>query len=61
MMGSAANVREFISKLAAASLDGARREHEMILEFRAQAPAGVDGHRHYQPRILVRTIPPLGI
>jgi len=33
MMGSAANVREFISKLAAASLDGARREHEMILEF----------------------------
>ncbi|MGA2889258.1 MAG: M3 family metallopeptidase [Terracidiphilus sp.] len=33
MMGSAANVREFISKLAAASLDGARREHELILDF----------------------------
>jgi thimet oligopeptidase len=33
MMGSAANVRTFLAKLDAASLDGARREHEMILEF----------------------------
>ena len=33
MMGSAANVRTFLAKLDAASLDGARREHEMILKF----------------------------
>jgi thimet oligopeptidase len=33
MMGSAANVRTFLAKLDEASLDGARREHEMILEF----------------------------
>ncbi|MGA3011239.1 MAG: M3 family metallopeptidase [Terracidiphilus sp.] len=33
MMGSAADVRTFLAKLDEASLDGARREHEMILEF----------------------------
>jgi thimet oligopeptidase len=33
MMGSAANVRSFLAKLDAASLDGARREHELILDF----------------------------
>jgi thimet oligopeptidase len=33
MMGSAANVRTFLAKLDAASLDGARREHELILNF----------------------------
>ena len=33
MMKSAANVREFLQKLDEASRDGARREHEMILEF----------------------------
>jgi thimet oligopeptidase len=33
MMGSAANVRSFLAKLNAASLDGARREHELILDF----------------------------
>ena len=33
MMGSAANVRTFLAKLNAASLDGANREHELILEF----------------------------
>jgi len=33
MMGSAANVRTFLAKLDAASLDGARREHELIMEF----------------------------
>jgi thimet oligopeptidase len=33
MMGSAANVRTFLEKLNAASLEGARREHELILEF----------------------------
>ncbi|HEV2486354.1 MAG TPA: M3 family metallopeptidase [Terracidiphilus sp.] len=36
MMGSAANVRAFLSKLNEASLDGARREHELILNFARQ-------------------------
>jgi thimet oligopeptidase len=39
MMGSAANVRDFLQKLDEASREGARREHEMILEFaRRQEP-----------------------
>lgn len=39
MMGSAANVREFLRKLDEASRDGARHEHEMILQFaRMQQP-----------------------
>jgi thimet oligopeptidase len=33
MMESAANVRTFLAKLDAASLDGARREHELIVNF----------------------------
>ena len=33
MMESAANVRSFLTKLNVASLDGARREHELILDF----------------------------
>jgi thimet oligopeptidase len=33
MMRSAANVRTFLAKLDEASLEGARREHELILEF----------------------------
>ena len=33
MMGSAANVRTFLAKLNEASVDGARREHELILNF----------------------------
>jgi thimet oligopeptidase len=33
MMGSAANVRTFLAKLNEASLEGARREHELILNF----------------------------
>ncbi len=33
MMGSAANVRKFLEKLDEASREGAKREHEMILEF----------------------------
>jgi thimet oligopeptidase len=33
MMGSAANVRTFLAKLNEASLDGARREHELIVGF----------------------------
>jgi thimet oligopeptidase len=39
MMGSAANVRTFLAKLNAASLEGARREHELIMDFaRKQQP-----------------------
>jgi thimet oligopeptidase len=39
MMGSAANVRTFIEKLNQASREGARREHELVLEFaRRQQP-----------------------
>ena len=33
MMGSAANVRAFLAKLDDASREGARREHELILDF----------------------------
>jgi thimet oligopeptidase len=33
MMGSAANVRTFLAKLDEASVDGARREHELIMNF----------------------------
>jgi thimet oligopeptidase len=33
MMASAANVRSFLTKLNVASLEGARREHELILDF----------------------------
>ncbi len=33
MMGSAANVRTFLAKLNAASLDGAKREHALIMDF----------------------------
>jgi thimet oligopeptidase len=33
MMGSAANVRTFLAKLNEASVEGAHREHELILEF----------------------------
>jgi thimet oligopeptidase len=33
MMGSAAHVRTFLAKLNEASLEGARREHELILSF----------------------------
>jgi thimet oligopeptidase len=36
MMGSAANVRAFLLKLNEASLDGARREHQLILDFARQ-------------------------
>ena len=36
MMGSAANVRTFLAKLDESSLDGARREHELILGFARQ-------------------------
>ena len=45
MMGSAANVRTFLEKLNQASLDGARREHELIMKFvheRQPGPAAID-------------------
>jgi thimet oligopeptidase len=41
MMGSAANVRTFLAQLNAASLDGARREHELILDFARSRQAGL--------------------
>ena len=41
MMGSAVDVRAFLAKLDAASLDGARREHEMILDFARKRQPGL--------------------
>jgi len=41
MMGSAANVRTFIAKLDEASREGARREHELILEFARKREPGL--------------------
>jgi thimet oligopeptidase len=42
MMGSAANVRIFLAKLNEASLDGARREHELILNFVRERQTGLE-------------------
>jgi thimet oligopeptidase len=42
MMGSAANVRTFLARLDAASLDGARREHELILNFARTREPGLE-------------------
>jgi thimet oligopeptidase len=41
MMGSAASVRAFLAKLDEASRDGARREHELILEFASLCQPGL--------------------
>jgi len=41
MMGSAANVRTFLAKLDEASRDGARREHELIMEFARKHEPGI--------------------
>jgi thimet oligopeptidase len=41
MMGSAANVRTFLTKLDAASLDGAAREVEQVLEFARSRQPGL--------------------
>jgi thimet oligopeptidase len=41
MMESAANVRAFLAKLDAASLEGARREHQLILDFARQRQSGL--------------------
>jgi thimet oligopeptidase len=41
MMGSAANVRAFLTQLDEASRDGARREHELILDFARQRQPGL--------------------
>ena len=42
MMGSAANVRAFLAKLDEASRDGARREHELIVNFAHDREPGVE-------------------
>jgi thimet oligopeptidase len=42
MMGSAANVRTFLAKLDEASLDGARRELKLILDFTRQRQPGLE-------------------
>jgi thimet oligopeptidase len=42
MMGSAANVRTFLAKLNDASADGARREHEMVLDFALHRQPGLE-------------------
>jgi thimet oligopeptidase len=42
MMASAANVRVFLAKLDEASRDGARREHELILDFARQREPELD-------------------
>ena len=59
MMGSAANVRTFLAKLDEASREGAVREHELVLDFARRRQPGIEGHRHHQPRLLVRAVPPL--
>jgi thimet oligopeptidase len=41
MMGSAANVRAFLSRLNEASREGARREHEQVLAFARQRQPGL--------------------
>ncbi len=41
MMKSAANVRTFLAKLDEASRDGARHEHELVLEFARQREPGL--------------------
>ena len=61
MMGSAANVRTFLAKLNEASLEGARREHELIIDFARERRGGADGNRYYEPRLLVRAVPAGGV
>ncbi|MGC1463880.1 MAG: M3 family metallopeptidase [Terracidiphilus sp.] len=41
MMGSAANVRSFLTRMNAASLEGARREYELIVNFARERQAGL--------------------
>jgi thimet oligopeptidase len=41
MMGSAANVRTFLTKLNAASLEGARHEHSLIMDFARDRKPGL--------------------
>jgi thimet oligopeptidase len=41
MMGSAANVRTFLAKLNDASLEGAKREHELIMSFVQERKPGL--------------------
>ena len=41
MMGSAANVREFLARLEEASREGAVREYELVLDFARTQAAGI--------------------
>jgi thimet oligopeptidase len=41
MMKSAANVREFLARLDEASLEGARHEHDLVLEFAREREPGL--------------------
>ena len=61
MMGSAANVRTFLAKLEEASREGAVREYEQVMEFVREQAAGSEGHRHHEPRLLVRAVPAVGV
>lgn len=42
MMGSAANVRSFLARLDEASRDGARHEHQLILDFARKQQPGLE-------------------
>jgi thimet oligopeptidase len=42
MMGSAANVRTFLEKLNQASRDGARHEHQLVLDFASSREPGLE-------------------
>ena len=42
MMGSAANVRNFLNKLDEASREGARHEHKLVLDFARDRQPGLD-------------------
>ena len=61
MMGSAANVRTFLAKLNEASLEGARREHELILGFARERQPGLEEIDIDEPRVLVRAVPAVGV
>ena len=57
MMKSAANVRTFLAKLDEASRDGAKHEHELVLEFARGRQPGLSEIDIVEPRLLVRAVP----
>ena len=61
MMGSAANMRDFLRKLEEASRAGAEREFEEVMDFVRRSAAGSEGDRYREPRLLVRAVPAGGI